>query len=146
MSRIDFAFGATNRLRMACHTVARHARAGRRLVVYCTDTRRLERFDALLWSFDPASFIPHVAAGDPLAGHAPVVLAGDPAALAAAPNQGWLLNLDLACPPQAGDYARILEIVSEHEADKQAARLRWAAYRDAGHDIRSHDLSGNLSA
>lgn len=142
MSRIDFAFGAPNRLRMACQTTARHVLAGRRLVVYCTDPKRLERFDALLWSFDPASFIPHAPASDPQAGRAAVVLAKDAAELAAAPNEGWLLNLDLDCPPQPEDYARILEIVSEHEADKQAARMRWAAYREAGHDIRSHDLSG----
>lgn len=142
MSRIDFAFGAPNRLRMACSTTARHVRSGRRLLVYCTDPRRMERFDALLWSFDPASFISHAPADDPLAARAAVVLAKDAAELAAAPHEGWLLNLDLDCPPQPQRYERILEIVSEHEADKNAARLRWVAYHKAGHDLRSHDLSG----
>lgn len=147
MSRIDFAFGAPNRLDMACRTVARHVQAGRRLLVYCSDPRRLERFDNLLWSFDPTSFIPHVHTNDPLASDAAVILAGDAAALAATPGEGWLLNLDLECPPQIERFERILEIVSEHETDRNAARLRWAAYRAAGHDVRSHDVSGgNLEA
>lgn len=147
MSRIDFAFGASNRLDMACRTAARHVQAGRRLLVYCSDARRLERFDSLLWSFDPASFIPHVHADDPLAEHAAIILAGDAAALATVPNEGWLLNLDLECPPHLERFERVLEIVSEHQADRDAARLRWAAYRSGGHDVRSHDLSGgNLEA
>src|SRR3546814_5048821 len=77
MSRVDFAFGAANRLHMACGTTARHVRSGRRLLVFCTDPRRMQRFDALLWSLDASSFIPHAPAGDPLAPQAPVVLAKD---------------------------------------------------------------------
>lgn len=147
MSRIDFAFGALNRLEMACRTTARHVQAGRRLLVYCSDARRMDRFDQLLWSFEPASFIPHVHADDPLVEHAAVILASDNAALASAPGEGWLLNLDLECPPHPERFERILEIVSEHQADRDAARLRWIAYRSGGHDVRSHDLSkGNLGA
>ncbi len=141
MSRVDFAYGAAHRLRAACRTTARHVQAGHRLLVYCTDPRRLRRFDGLLWDFDPASFIPHAYAHDPLADQADVILVADAQALAAAPATGWLLNLDLACPPDAGQFARILEIVSGHEADREAARGRWAQYRDAGHDVRGHQLS-----
>jgi len=140
MSRVDFAYGATHRLHMACSTAARHVGAGRRLLVYCTDARRLHRFDALLWEFEPASFIPHALAGDPLADQADVVLVPDAATLDALPPQGWLLNLDLDCPPQAGRFERILEIVSGHEADIQAARQRWTHYQQAGHDVRGHRL------
>ena len=74
MSRVDFAYGAAHRLRTACHAAARHVGAGRRLLVYCTDERRLRRFDALLWEFEPTSFIPHTRAGDPLADRADVIL------------------------------------------------------------------------
>ncbi|WP_066455567.1 DNA polymerase III subunit chi [Castellaniella caeni] len=140
MSRVDFAYGAAHRLRAACRTAARHAQAGHRLLVYCTDPRRLKRFDTLLWEFDPVSFIPHARADDPLAEQADVVLVADAAALAAAPATGWLLNLDLDCPPDARRHTRILEIVSGHEADQQAARARWAAYKQAGYEIRSHPL------
>ncbi|MFA7436990.1 DNA polymerase III subunit chi [Castellaniella sp.] len=141
MSRVDFAHGAHHRLHMACHTTARHVQAGHRVAVWCTDARRLQRYDALLWSFEPASFIPHVRAHDPLLAHAPVILVDQPADLASLASCGWLLNLDLHCPPHAGQFARILEIVSEHPDDRQAARARWQQYRQQGHELRSHALA-----
>lgn len=140
MSRVDFAYGAAHRLQAACRTAARHVQAGHRLLVYCTDHRRLARFDSLLWTFEALSFIPHALLDDPLADQAPVILLPDAAALAQAPATGWLLNLDLACPPIAGQPPRILEIVSGHEADQQAARERWARYRQDGYDVRGHQL------
>lgn len=107
MTRIDFAFGAPDRLRMACQVVRKRFLAGQRLVVYCRDGSRLAAFDRMLWAFDDTSFVPHVLANDPLAPETPVVLtAGDPqqAAQAARPADGsdqplpWLLNLDNECP------------------------------------------------
>ena len=146
MSRVDFAYGAAHRLRMACHTAARQVAAGRRLLVYCTDARRLQRFDTLLWEFDPVSFIPHARADDDLADQADVVLVADASILTGMPAQGWLLNLDLECPPQAERFERILEIVSGHEADIQAARRRWTLYQQGGHEVRGHRLPADHPA
>ena len=79
MTRIDFAFGAPDRLRMACQVVRKRVLAGQRLVVYCKDGSRLTAFDRMLWAFDDTAFVPHVLANDPLAAETPVVLtAGDP--------------------------------------------------------------------
>lgn len=144
MARIDFAFGAPDRLRMACQVVRKHYSTGRPLVVYTQDTQRLARFDRLLWGFDPTAFIPHVGNGDPLAGQSSVWLVGKlpTAQPVGAPGlQPWLINLDLACPPVADDYERILEIVSHHDEDKQAARERWRLYQAAGHALHAHDVS-----
>lgn len=54
--------------------------------------------------------------------------------------------LDLDCPPGAERFDRILEIVSGHEADIQAARRRWALYQQAGHDVRGHRLPADHPA
>ncbi len=142
MTRIDFAFGAPDRLRAACQTAQKRYLAGQRLVVYCTDVNRLSAFDRLLWAFDDSTFVPHVSARDPLAAETPILLtAADPGqALALAP-QAWLLNLDDACPPNYDGYLRVLEVVSAQDADKAAARLRWRDYVAAGHSPHSHDLS-----
>jgi DNA polymerase-3 subunit chi len=128
MTRIDFAFGAPDRLRTACQVVRKRYLAGQRL--------------------DDTSFVPHVLANDPLAGETPVILtAGDPQQAAAAAGQGgqpqpsWLLNLDLDCPPGFEAFERLLEIVSDDPDDKQAARQRWRTYLAAGHTPQSHDLS-----
>ena len=147
MTRIDFAFGAPDRLRMACQVVRKRYLAGQRLVVYCKDGSRLAAFDRMLWAFDDTSFVPHVLANDPLAAETPVVLtAADPRqAVQAAAQEGqaqpWLLNLDDDCPPGFDGFERVLEIVSDEPDDKQAARQRWRTYLGAGHTPQSHDLS-----
>jgi len=147
MTRIDFAFGAPDRLRMACQVVRKRVLAGQRLVVYCKDGSRLSAFDRMLWAFDDTAFVPHVLANDPLAAETPVVLtAGDPLqALQSAGQpdqpQPWLLNLDDDCPPGFDTFERLLEIVSDDPDDKQAARQRWRTYLTAGHTPQSHDLS-----
>ncbi|MFY3172596.1 DNA polymerase III subunit chi [Achromobacter xylosoxidans] len=151
MTRIDFAFGAPDRLRMACQVVRKRYLAGQRLVVYCKEGSRLAAFDRMLWAFDDTSFVPHVLANDPLAAETPVILtAGDPwqaaqAAVADGQPQPWLLNLDDACPPGFDAFERLLEIVSDDPDYKQAARLRWPAYQGAGHTPQSHDLSQRQS-
>ncbi|PNM82784.1 DNA polymerase III subunit chi [Achromobacter xylosoxidans] len=151
MTRIDFAFGAPDRRRMACQVVRKRYLAGQRLVVYCKEGSRLAAFDRMLWAFDDTSFVPHVLANDPLAAETPVILtAGDPwqaaqAAVADGQPQPWLLNLDDACPPGFDAFERLLEIVSDDPDDKQAARQRWRAYQGAGHTPQSHDLSQRQS-
>ncbi|MFY3138633.1 DNA polymerase III subunit chi [Achromobacter xylosoxidans] len=151
MTRIDFAFGAPDRLRTACQVVRKRYLAGQRLVVYCKEGSRLTAFDRMLWAFDDTSFVPHVLANDPLAAETPVILtAGDPwqaaqAAVADGQPQPWLLNLDDACPPGFDAFERLLEIVSDDPDDKQAARQRWRAYQGAGHTPHSHDLSQRQS-
>lgn len=145
MARIDFAFGVEHRLRAACDVVRKHYLAGRRVIVYTRDAQRLAYFDRLLWGFDPTSFVPHVRHDDPLAVTTAVVLTAEsPVATrehASAPD-AWLLNLDLDCPPDADAFDRILEIVSNHEDDKAAARNRWRLYQAAGHTLHAHDVSG----
>lgn len=145
MSRVDFAFGAADRLRMACQVVHKHYLAGRPLLVYTRDTKRLEKFDRLLWGYEATAFVPHVAADDPLADRTPVLLATAaplPMPLPGAALPAWLVNLDLDCPPEAERFERILEIVSDHDQDKQAARERWRQYQAAGHTLHAHDVSG----
>lgn len=139
MSRVDFAFGAPDRLRMACEVVRKHYEAGRRMVVYLSDPRQLARFDRLLWGFESTAFVPHVGADDPLATETPVVLTS--ATPVPANKQSWLLNLDAQCPPGFDQFARVLEIVSEREADRLQARERWRVYQAQGCDVHAHKLN-----
>jgi len=148
MTRIDFAFGASDRLRAACQAARKRYQAGQRLVVYCADGGRLAAFDRMLWAFDDTSFVPHVLASDPLAADTPVILTAAPPQPAAAGSQAgepWLLNLDDDCPPGYDGFARVLEIVSGDPADRQAARQRWRSYQSAGHAPHSHDLAGRAA-
>ncbi len=67
MGRVDFAFGAPDRLRTACDVVHKQYLLGRRLVIFIDDSRQLARFDHLLWGFRPSAFVSHVRANDELA-------------------------------------------------------------------------------
>lgn len=138
MTRVDFAFGAPDRLRMACEVVRKHYEAGRQVVVYLSDARQLARFDRLLWGFESTAFVPHVGVEDPLAATTPVLLTS--AAPVPSGKQSWLLNLDAQCPPGFEQFPRILEIVSEREADRTQARERWRVYQTQGCQVHAHKL------
>lgn len=145
MPRIDFAFGAPHRLQTACQVVHKHYLAGRRLLVYCSQETVLRDFDQLLWRFEPTAFVPHVAAADPLAPQTPVLLCqSEPHQWLDRQADGvspWLLNLDMQCPPSFAQFTRILEVVSNHDDDKLAARERWRSYAAAGHTPNAYDLT-----
>jgi len=144
MARIDFAFGAQDKLSQACQTTLRQFLAGQKIVVYCSNLQTLQAFDRKLWAVDDAAFVPHVMANDPLASQTPIVMTHENLGqvLAQAPEGAWLLNLDLLMPEDLGKVTRVLEIVSDEDEDKTAARARWRAYQAAGHDVRSHRLAG----
>ena len=144
MTRIDFAFGAHHRLRVACQVVLRHYRHGRKMVAYSRQPKVLERFDLLLWSFEPTVFIPHTLADDALAPASSVILT--PALPCLLPEdepwtKAWLLNLDTHCPPNTESFSRVLEIVSNHPDDKKFARERWTHYKQQGFTVNAHDIS-----
>ncbi len=145
MTRIDFAFGAADRLRAACQAARKRYQAGQRLVVYCADGARLAAFDRMLWAFDDISFVPHVLATDPLAADTPVILTAAAPQAAAAGDEPWLLNLDDDCPPGYDGFARVLEIVSDEPADRQAARQRWRVNQAAGHAPHTPDHAGRTA-
>ena len=143
MARIDFAFGAPDRLLTACEVVAKHYLAGHPVLVYSQNAKLLERFDQLLWKFDPTAFIPHAYANDPLAAQTPVLLTGaapEPS-MASGGDAVWLLNLDEQCPATAAQFERILEIVPLDDEAVQAARQRWKHYKAEGHALHAHDIS-----
>lgn len=143
MARIDFAFGATNRIEQACQTTLRQYQAGQRLLIISSQTEMLRKLDALLWTQSDISFVPHVWSDDPLASSTPVVLAGPgqiEECISSASPSTWLLNLDDHCPADLGRIERVLEIVSEDPQDKDWARQRWRKYQSAGHLLKAHAL------
>ena len=145
MARVDFAFGAPDRLRTACAATRKRYLAGETVLAYSADAQRLAAFDRLLWAFDPTSFVPHVGIDDALAGETPVVLsAAAPGIwldrLPAGAALPWLLNLDDACPPDADRFERVMEFVASGDDDRQMARQRWRDYVAAGHDVHAHEL------
>ncbi|TAK45799.1 MAG: DNA polymerase III subunit chi [Betaproteobacteria bacterium] len=140
MTRIDFYFNAADRLQVACRLAGKAVAQRRRVVIFAPQAEVAQRIDRLLWTWPATGFVPHCRAGDALAAETPVLIAHDAADAASASEV--LLNLDAACPDFFERYERLLEIVSQEDADRLAARTRYAWYRDRGYAMRSHDLAG----
>lgn len=138
MTRIDFYVGADDRIAVACRLASKAVQAKTRMLVFVPNETTLARLDRQLWTQSPTGFVPHCLTNDPLAAETPIVIArnvDDP------PLDDVLLNLADAYPPTFARFRRVLEIVSQNDADKSLARDRFRFYRDRGYQIETHDLS-----
>lgn len=138
--RVDFHFNVPDRLAYACRVVRKARAAGKTVVVWTASDARLSRFDQQLWTFSSLDFIPHVRVSSPLATDTPVLLTTD---AASAPAADVLLLLDDDAPPdhQAlfSRYERVIDVVSNVEDERLAARSRFKLYRDQGLEPTAHD-------
>ncbi|ABI58872.1 MULTISPECIES: DNA polymerase III subunit chi [Nitrosomonas] len=142
MTQIDFYTGATDRLLIACRLCSKAVQQGLKTVVYIPDAELANRFDKLLWTFSPTSFVPHCQADDKLAGVTPVIL-NNQLEMPEVAYFDVLLNLDAAIPSGFEHFKRVVEIVDEIEDSKLHARKRYRRYQELGHDIRHHRLEEN---
>jgi len=137
VTTIDFYFNAADRFQVACRLAGKALAQRKRLLIYAPQPDAAQRIDRMLWTWPATGFVPHCFAHDALAAETPVLIAADDAA----PDTGEvLLNLDAACPPHFERFDRMLEVVGQDDAARNAARERYRYYRDRGYPIRSHDL------
>lgn len=135
-----FHLRVADRLGYACRLLRKaHAQDAR--VVVCAPPATLARLDALLWTSDPSSFVPHVRLEPGAASLSEV----DPTPIwlvervEQAPTHDVLVNLGDELVAGFEAFARVIEIVPEDEAAKQAARLRWKHYADRGYVLKRHE-------
>lgn len=107
--------------------------SGARAVVRTGSDERVAFLNAALWTYDPASFLPHGSAREGDAEEQPVWLTTEQEN----PNDAGILVLtDGVDAGDIGDFARCLEMFDGNDAQSvEAARARWRAYRDAGHAL-----------
>lgn len=107
--------------------------AGKRAVVRAGSPERVDFLNTALWTYDPASFLPHGTAREGEAAEQPIWLtAGDDN-----PNRAEVLILtDGADAGDLASYERCLEMFDGNDAMAvEAARGRWRAYKEAGHAL-----------
>jgi DNA polymerase III subunit chi len=99
--------------------------AGHRILVHCADAAQLGQLDASLWTYDDASFLPHGSDDKALQ---PILLTTSPDERANAPD--LLAALDRLDLDRIGDFARVLYLFEETDADRlAAARAAWTALK-----------------
>jgi DNA polymerase-3 subunit chi len=106
---------------------------GARCLVMVGNHARVEPLSAHLWTYDPASFLPHGTRRDGDAERQPVWLTDEDEN----PNQATMLFLiDGAKSNNVGKYQRCFELFDGRDENALAqARQRWKDYREAGHTV-----------
>ena len=115
--------------------------AGLRAVVRVGSEERAGFLNTALWTYDPASFLPHGTAAEGSGARQPIWLSvGEDN-----PNAATVLVLtDGAGAGGLGGYDRCLEMFDGRDPEAVArARARWKAYRDAGHSLTYWQQTGD---
>jgi DNA polymerase-3 subunit chi len=140
MTEVMFHLNVPERLGYACRLLRKAYLRGARVVVSAPGAT-LARLDVLLWTFVAAEFVPHLrlAPGAVVAPHlkdTPIWLVER---VDQAPHHEVLLNLGDELVPGFESFDRVIELVPDDEAPKQAARKRWKHYADRGYALQRHE-------
>jgi DNA polymerase-3 subunit chi len=125
------------RLVLACRLADKAFRSGHRVYLHCIDAMQAQHLDALLWEFQPSSFVPHVLVGatdddvDVRIGFAGTRW----------DNRDVLINLDAAVPDNFANYARVLEVVVQDATILETTRQHWRHYKQLGHEPQRRELA-----
>ena len=94
----------------------------------------MDKINTLLWTYNPATFLPHGSRKDGNEAEQPVYLT----TLEENPNGANLLAVtDGSVPTEANVFTRILDIFDgRDEQEVTAARARWKTYKDAGQNLQ----------
>jgi len=142
VTEVMFHLNVPDRLGYACRLLRKAHAQGAKVVVSALPAT-LSKFDGLLWTFEPTDFVPHVHVL--LGGTVPARLHETPIWLVEraeqAPHHEVLLNLGDELVAGFESFDRVIEIVPEDEASKQAARRRWKHYADRGYVLKRHEAS-----
>ena len=144
MTEVAFHFNAPDKLGYACRLLRKAVGTGAKVVV-TGEPRLLGELDVALWTFSALEFIPHCRdQGTP-----PSVLASSAVVLAdsarTAPHHEVLVNLGQTVPDGFEGFERLIEVVTEDEADRALARQRWKHYAARGYAITRHDRAREAS-
>lgn len=141
MAEVGFYHLLSTPLERALPRLLERARAqGLPIVVRCGSAERVAQLDAVLWTYDEASFLPHGADRVGAASLQPIWLTEREE------NPNGATMLVLVDGVEAGDmssFARCADLFDgADEAAVEAARKRWRQARDAGHSLTYWQQTG----
>lgn len=137
MTEVAFHFNLPDKLAYSCRLL-RKAYAGGARVVVTAEPNVLAQLDQMLWTFSALEFVPHCRTdADAATLAATTVLLAESVADGASAEV--LLNLGQSIPDGFERFARCIEVVSQLDEDRAAARRRWRHYADRGYALKGHD-------
>ena len=138
------------RFAFACRLIEKARGLGHRVYVHTANDDDAKQLDDLLWSYRPASFLPHnIVGNNHVVPNGNVVANGKPEQRSdieigcsgdASDHADVLINLSLTVPAFYERFARVTEIVVQEPAVLNATRQSWKFYSDKGIAINRHDM------
>lgn len=139
MTRVGFyvvqAADHAQRLQVAARLADKAFQQGHRIFINAVDEPQARSLDALLWSFRPASFLPHGLHGQEHADSIAIGWGQEPEN-----HNDLLINLQLNIPRFFSRFARVAEVVTQDPASLEALRASWKFYQERGYQLEKHDL------
>lgn len=138
MTEITFHVNAADKLDYACRFLRTTQKRAAKVLV-CAPTEVLKQLSSQLWAMSSVEFLPHC-----FADAAPAVLAFSPVVLVSDLSNtrlqhDVLLHLGAGVPVGFERFARLIEVVSQADADVQPARQRWTHYKKRGYAMTRYD-------
>ena len=139
MTRVGFyvvqAADQSQRLQVAARLADKAFQQGHRIFINAVDETQARSLDELLWSFRPASFLPHGLHGQEHADSIAIGWGQEPEN-----HNDLLINLQLNIPRFFSRFARVAEVVTQDPASLEALRASWKFYQERGYQLEKHDL------
>ena len=138
MTRIDFYFNVANKSQLVVDLVQAALVKRRQVTILTADELAASQLSSDLWQTKPESFLPNVRANALHAAATPVLIGLQSDNLSNDVMQDdMLINLTAAEPVFFSRFTQLVELVSDDEQDKMAARARFKFYRDRGYEIKT---------
>jgi DNA polymerase-3 subunit chi len=114
----------------ACRLMAKIIRQDLKIIVQTSDSAHTQKIDQLLWTYQDDSFLAHDIYPDVIDSIAPIQITHQTNIDI---QSDVLLNLTEQIPIAYPQFPRVIEIINQHEAIKQAGRARYRQYQQNGH-------------
>lgn len=125
-----------SRLRLALRLTDKAHQRGNRIFINAASEDEARWLDEQLWTFRPASFLPHALVTDQPDEQICIGWGQDPLQ-----QDDLLINLQLRVPPFIGRFHRVAELVNQEPQRLEALRDSWRHYKQRGYDVEEHRLA-----
>jgi DNA polymerase-3 subunit chi len=127
------------RLNVAARLADKAFQRGHRILINACSEHQAVELDELLWTFRPASFLPHALLGRPNSDTIAIGWGQDPSTYDHM-HDDLLINLQLEIPSFFSRFQRVAEVVTQEPESLAALRRSWTFYKGRGYQLEKHDL------
>lgn len=139
---VAFHTGIDDRIHYACRLLRKACSRGARVLVQ-GHPQEMNLLDQALWTLEPQEFLPHLrwAPGLPerLSDRTPIWLVDEPDT-PAPPRPAVLVHMGVHPVQDLVGWERVIELVSNDEEVRRAARVRWRDYESRGIRVVHHPI------